>query len=501
MINDVFVSYSSKDKIIADAIVASMEQNHIRCWYAPRDIKPSEDWGKAISTAIEQSRVFLIIFSSNSNRSQRVLDELNLAISQQLPILPFRIENLEPNGAMRLHLSSRHWLDAYSPSWKSHIKKLIEAVSANLAASTAEKGVEIPEIQKRKSTIPRNKINRIMVDIIISILVISASWYGLTQFNKTSDKTQGLSIDITEQVTPTLYETVEIQNTNTIDPGETTQEAINDQCWIAFVSTRSGDPNIWLIEPDGSNLTQLSFNKYGDIKVAWFPDGKQIIFDSNRDGDSEIFVMGADSSNIRQLTVNNNQDMSPDLSPDGDKIAFYSDRNGYFEIYTMNIDGSNVQQVTKEYGLYGNYELLLPYLSWSPYGTQIVFTSDRDGDREIYTVNADGSDIKQLTYNQDMERFPSWSPDGQQIVFDSDRYGDVEIFVMNYDGTNVRQLTSNNRESSEPDWSPDGTQIAFISNRKNDFDIWIMDSDGSNQHQITTDEADDFIPVWSPLCK
>jgi predicted LPLAT superfamily acyltransferase len=87
------------------------EKKPIRCWYAPRDVKPSKDWGKAISNAIQQSKVFLVVFSENANRSQRVLDELNFAISQQETILPFRIENLEPDGAMRLHLASRHWLD------------------------------------------------------------------------------------------------------------------------------------------------------------------------------------------------------------------------------------------------------------------------------------------------------------------------------------------------------------------------------------------------------
>jgi hypothetical protein len=113
MAHDVFVSYSSKDKIVADTIIATLENNNIRCWYAPRDIKLSEDWGKAIASAIEGCKVFLVIFSNHANRSQRVLDEVNLAISQQAVILPFRIENLEPQGAMKLHLSSRHWLDAY----------------------------------------------------------------------------------------------------------------------------------------------------------------------------------------------------------------------------------------------------------------------------------------------------------------------------------------------------------------------------------------------------
>jgi len=167
MAHDIFVSYSTIDKTITNTIVASLEKNQIRCWYAPRDIKPSEDWGKAISSAIEQSKVFLIIFSGNSNRSQRVLDELNLAISQEIPIMPFRIENLEPDGAMRLHLSSRHWLDAYDASWETHIRKLILTVSSHLETAIAEEDVEFPEIlAKSQKTLKNKGIRRILIGMV-----------------------------------------------------------------------------------------------------------------------------------------------------------------------------------------------------------------------------------------------------------------------------------------------------------------------------------------------
>jgi phosphate/phosphite/phosphonate ABC transporter binding protein len=136
MPHDVFVSYSNKDKTVADTIVASLEKNKIRCWYAPRDIKPGGDWGEEIAKAIADSSIFLLIFSESANRSQRVLDELNLAITKETAILPFRIENLAPSGAMQLHLSARHWLDAYDPSWEEHIYKLTRAVKSNM------KGVE-----------------------------------------------------------------------------------------------------------------------------------------------------------------------------------------------------------------------------------------------------------------------------------------------------------------------------------------------------------------------
>jgi hypothetical protein len=175
MAHDVFVSYSSKDKTVADAIVAALENNHIRCWYAPRDIKSGEDWGKAITTAIEASRVFLVVFSAHANRSQRVLDEVNLAISQRAAIIPFRIEDLEPDGAMKLHLSSRHWLDAYEPSWQSHLKKLVNNVSANLSEEIKESEVDLPaSVHKAKG-----KGVGVIAGIAGAAAVLAAAWYFL----------------------------------------------------------------------------------------------------------------------------------------------------------------------------------------------------------------------------------------------------------------------------------------------------------------------------------
>ena len=132
---DVFVSYSTKDKVVADAVVSAHEKAGIRCWYAPRDIPPGADWEDAITRALEECSLMVLIFSRSADQSQRVLDELNYAIKRGKPILPFRVEDLEPTGAMELHLSSRHWLDAYHPSWEEHIDRLIESVYLNLGAS------------------------------------------------------------------------------------------------------------------------------------------------------------------------------------------------------------------------------------------------------------------------------------------------------------------------------------------------------------------------------
>jgi photosystem II stability/assembly factor-like uncharacterized protein len=171
MAHDVFISYSVKDKAVADSVVAALEQNHIRCWYAPRDIKPGADWGEEIAKAINVSSVFLLIFSSSSNRSQRVLDELNLAIMKEVVILPFRIEKLDPSGAMLLHLSSRHWLDAFVPSWEKHLDTLVKNVSSNL--ETAESAADVDYARPADQHTKPQKRKRSLIGIAAAVLVVA----------------------------------------------------------------------------------------------------------------------------------------------------------------------------------------------------------------------------------------------------------------------------------------------------------------------------------------
>jgi hypothetical protein len=124
MAHDVFVSYSNKDKPVADAVVAGLEKSGIRCWVAPRDITPGRSWGEAIISAIEGSRFMVIILSGNSNRSKQVIREVERAVANNVIIIPFRIEKIDPTGAMAYFLSTEHWLDAITPPLERHIEKL-----------------------------------------------------------------------------------------------------------------------------------------------------------------------------------------------------------------------------------------------------------------------------------------------------------------------------------------------------------------------------------------
>ena len=174
-----------------------------------------------------------------------------------------------------------------------------------------------------------------------------------------------------------------------------------------------------------------------------------------------------------------------------EQIVFSSDRQGDSEIFVMNADGTNVRQLT-------NDNARDRYASWSPDGTQIAFHSDRDGDFEVFVMDADGANVRQLTSNSHLDTAPAWSPDGTRIAFNSDRTGNFEVFVMDADGTNVRQLTNHTQLDVAPTWSPDGTRIAFNSDRDGDFEVFVMDADGTDVEQITDNTHADYGQVWSP---
>src|SRR5262245_3632295 len=135
--------------------------------------------------------------------------------------------------------------------------------------------------------------------------------------------------------------------------------------------------------------------------------------------------------------------------------------------------------------------------SWSPDGTKIVFYSDRDGNAEIYVMQADGSHPTRLTRTAASEGYPNFSPDGGKISFDTDRDGNFEIYVMNADGSNPTRLTRDPARDVSASWSPDGRKIAFMSDRTGEFEVWVMNADGSQPTRMT-DFGSNWFPRWSP---
>ena len=267
---------------------------------------------------------------------------------------------------------------------------------------------------------------------------------------------------------------------------------------ILFNATIQGDTEIFIADPDGSNLTRLTFDKTTNHQAAWSPNGTKIVFTTWRDGNAEIYVMDADGTNQVRLTDNVAFDGWPSWSASGDRIAFTSTRIiGGFDIFVMDADGSNQTLLTENRRLDSDFR---PY--WSPDGTKILYSSDEGSefDPEVWVMNADGTGKQRLTDNQATDVGVAWYPDGSSILFISDRDGqdDLDIYTMNSDGSNVVRLTFTPNISEElATFSPDGTKIIFINNA--DMQVWAMDANGQNAEPITEGMILSGYAQWQPI--
>ena len=267
----------------------------------------------------------------------------------------------------------------------------------------------------------------------------------------------------------------------------------------------AGSSTINVINEDGTGEAQLTNEGFNDDSACWSPDGSQIAFHSNRFGGlSNIYRMNADGSGIVPLTdfalpFNN---VTPAWSPDGTKIIFTSDRggSGRAEIWIMNADGTNPVKLTTNVVLGSGSVFSFDFNpQWSPDGTKIVFSSNRDGigNPEIYVMNADGSNPTRLTNNSAEDKVPSWLPDGQHISFSSRGGGRNGIYVIDVNGANDHKISDVGFDSA---WSPDGQRIAttdFDPENNFAFAIYLMDSNGGNRIKLTNNgRIDSRSPAW-----
>ena len=244
---------------------------------------------------------------------------------------------------------------------------------------------------------------------------------------------------------------------------------------------------------EGYNTLVMDANGNHEHRTAGLPDeasicGREIAFGEQT---VNVLVLGGD---ITHLVRGPGENGRPKCSPDGSRIAFISTRDGNREIYVMNADGTNQQRVTSSSQVEGD-------IAWSPDGTDLAFArwvEGRSQVSDIYLIRTDGSNERRLTHGPGENKHPSWSPDGRLLAFQSSRSPDgrtsslneSDIYAMNADGTDPRRLTIGPELDWEPEWSPDGKAIVFSS----EGTIYVMRPDGNELARI----GQGILPLWIP---
>lgn len=271
---------------------------------------------------------------------------------------------------------------------------------------------------------------------------------------------------------------------------------------IAFVSSRTGTKELYVMDYDGYNVQRLTTTQSINLVPAWSPDGRQLAFVSFMERNPDLFFLTVESKLLLRLRLPFTWRGSFNggaWAPRG-LFAFGVSREGNSDLYVMNLDGSNLRPLTNHFA-----QDVAP--SFSPDGSQVVFVSDRSGHPNLYIVSLKGEttrgeSARRLTFEGKYNASPAWSPRGDRIAFacQNDR-GRFDVCVIAPDGTGLTRLTGQGNNDA-PSWSPDGRFIVFQSNREGPDRLYVMNANGTGQRRLVSPDGaatgDDTAPAWSP---
>ena len=259
---------------------------------------------------------------------------------------------------------------------------------------------------------------------------------------------------------------------------------------IAFVSKRSGNKEIYLMDYDGRNVQQLTKNRSINLNPDFFPNGRELIYTTYKNRNPDLYRREITTGAEAKVSAQRGLNVTAAVAPSGDRIALAMSKDGHSQLYLITPQGKQLARLT-------NSPALEVSPAWSPDGKRIAFVSDRLGRPQIFVMDADGTNVRRLTTSGSYNVEPRWAPKGGRIAYCRQMGGGFQIFVMNSDGGESSQLTSEG-SNEHPRWSPDGRFITFSSKRGWKEGLYVMRADGTGQTKVSRSGGSDTHPVWSP---
>jgi TolB protein len=262
---------------------------------------------------------------------------------------------------------------------------------------------------------------------------------------------------------------------------------------------------IFIMDWDAANSIKISNHQSIALSPAWSPDAKMVAYTvyvqraKSKLRNADMYLYDLSTGKREPLSYREGMNSGAAFDPNGKYIYLTISQGSHPDIYKINYTGEIISKITNGPSGAMNVEPAI-----SPDGKRLAFSSDRPGRTMIYTMNADGSNIKRITFAGQFNASPAWSPDGKKIAFAGQTGSNFDIFVMNDDGTNMIRLTSAKRpnghpaNNEDPTWSPDGRFVMYASDRTGKSQIYFSTADGSEERRVTMDNHNYYKVKWSP---
>jgi TolB protein len=258
---------------------------------------------------------------------------------------------------------------------------------------------------------------------------------------------------------------------------------------IAFISTRSGNKELWLMDVDGRNPLRLTDHRSIVLNPDFSPTGKELLFTSYRAGNPDLYRKEVFTGREVRLSSQASLNIAGRYAPDGGSLALTLSRDGDPEIYLLAMSGAIRKRLTTSFGVDVDP-------SWSPDGRQLAFVSSRLGSPQIFILDVGNGTIRRLTANGKYDATPAWSPKGERIVFARQEGSRFDLYSIRPDGTDERRLTFGPGSAEHPRWSPDGRFLVYSVEKGGKRALWMTRADGTGERQVA---AEGSHPAWSAV--